>query len=1335
MKKGALLAILAFILATVGTKAEVRYISSRNGLSNSSVTCIYKDSEGYMWFGTWDGLNRYDGTGFEIFRPSMDESSLSGSVVRQILEDSDGNLWIATDRGIDRFDRRSRTFRKFLVNTTRGGIMSEHSFFLANDASGRLLAAVSNYGIYEYDRNAGTFRKLCRSDEVTDFIADKNSPDIWILSGSKLFRLTESVDETRYRANVNWGDNVEFVKLGSDGRHLWIRYRNDRWMHEIDIATETESSRVAIPDRTGKVNTMSEHAGNMLLGTESGLLEYSGESPEMRFDRIPVLSVLEDNDGILWVGTDMRGVAMVSDIDTPFHSITGQDASIFSNCAVRTFFEERPDRLWVGTKGNGLALTEPESGKVLLRFSEADGLENDNVYALSEGDEVIWIGTDGDGLDYIDKQTHKIWKLSFPEEFPIKSEYAILQTARNTLWVGTSGHGLYRLVIDRARHPYKVLSVKRFLKGSGLESNIVYALAQHNGEIWAGTRGGGPGRFSMDGTPLETGIDDSSVRDALNDMTCLYAGKSGNLWMGTSLGIYRRGKEGTIERVEARYINGTSVHGIIEDEKGLLWVSTNNGLVRIDTSENPVSETQFSIEDGLQDNEFSDGAFLASPYSKRIYFGGIAGFTYFDPERTGRSGTFPKLDLEGVYIGNSLSLDSVRDNGTDKEIAIEPGQKSFTLKFAALDFISADRCEMAYRLCGYSDDWIYLGTTKNIAFSNLPKGNYRLDIRYTNADKVWNDELYSVKLRILPEWYETRLAIISFWLLSILAAAGAVFSTMSRIRERRKIREDEKEKERIMDIHEAKLRFFTNIAHEFSNSLTLIYGPCKELQKMSSMPGESRKYLEYIENNSSRMLGLIQQLISFRKAETGHLTISPEEVDVCSLIRKSEEYFRGKLEEQGMKITTFLGDEHIRWITDRDCLEKILFNLLSNATKYTPSGGEIHIDCTEDSGKLRIAVTNYGVGIPEEKRDAIFDRFEVLDRFESNIRKGKISNGIGLSMCKTLVELMEGRIWIDSDGSSFTAFCFELPMLQTSGKAAPASSDEPTSQQPSAEDSVMEEAEDDSSEEPQEGQSAETDASGAERKKILIVDDDPGIRHFIKSLLGEKYSVAEASNGEEGMREMDNGHPDLVISDIMMPVMNGFELLRKIRENDVFNHIPVILLTSEKSDDNMKYGLAKGADAFVGKPFDPGILQATVTNLLGRDEAVLKYSSSAYSALDVFHGRKMAKEDKKLLTDFTNVILQNIDNGDLRIDGIVEQLNISKMQLYRKVKSGLGMTPVEYIKELRLEKAERLLKSTSRTVQQIMFDCGFNSKTYFYREFAKKYGSTPKQFRDSNKKH
>ncbi|MGM9736659.1 MAG: response regulator [Candidatus Cryptobacteroides sp.] len=1289
-------------------KADISYLSNRDGLSNSSVICIYQDSQGFMWFGTWDGLNRYDGRQFDIYRPTLEDNSISSSIVRDVIEDREHNLWVVSDRGIDRFDRQRNTFKRYFSDIARLGLKGERSFFLSCDSSGQVLATVSGYGEFIYDMKTDSFRQVSATPVSVKYQDFDFTSKLW----------------TRTDTELTDGDNsyhdIEFSQLNREGNIIWVKYRDSHSLTGIDVKSGTAMADIPLPGDAGKIQCTEEWEGYVYVGFSEGLYRFSPEGCSVEIRGVSILSLF-GQDQILWVGTDMDGLIVISEKEKLFKSLTSDRCPAFSNAAVRSFYQETPSLMWVGTKGNGLVLTDLPSGRVIESLGTANGLPDNNVYSLCEGDEIVWVGTDGDGLYYIDKKHHGVHRLITPAEVKIKSVYAILQSERNVLWVGTSGYGLYRLTISRRKNDdYEVVSYQHFSKGNGLESDIIYALGKDKGGlIWVGSRGGGIRNFSYDGCPVEIAVQ-PEYEDALKEMTCIHVSEQGTVWMGTSLGVFSY-MDGEFERLDSRYIAGSSVHGIIEDINGMLWVSTNNGLVRIDRTRHPLAETKYAVEDGLQNNEFSDGAFYRSPYNNELFFGGISGFSHFNSFLTGNSSVFPPMNIKYVMIDNQRSYDSLTEKNGKLELVIEPGHKTLTLEFATMDYLSAEKCELSYMLEGYTDGWVYLGTSMNIAFSNLSHGDYTLKVRHSNSDKLWSDDIYSMDIRVLPQWYETLWAKMAFAAAISIALILFIVGIQSRRRAKKMAQEEEAQRQKTNEIHEAKLRFFTNIAHEFSNSLTLIYGPCKEMQKMNSLPPKGRKYLDYIATNSSRMLGLIQQLIDFRKAETDHLSIHPEEVDINALVERTENYFKGKMEEKSIRLVTDIRSDDIKWVTDLDSIEKIFFNLLSNATKYTPAGGQIDIICFISDGKLTVEVRNTGLGIPQEKLDAIFDRFEVLDRFESNIKKGKISNGIGLSLCKTLVEIMNGNIWVESDGSTYASFIFSLPMLQADEK--PNDFVKP---------SIFElDTTADQEEEP----GAERASRATSGKRILIVDDDENLRHFVTDLLSDKYVMLEAGDGLEGLECIQKNLPDLVISDVSMPQMDGFQLLKRVRQDKALEHIPIVLLTSSNSDDSKRMGLDHGADAFISKPFSPDILLSLISNKLGRDEAILRYTNSPYSAMDRFRGIEMKKEDKEALTKMTDIIQKHIDSESLCMDFIADEMSMSKMKLYRMVKSCLGTTPVEYIKTLRLEKAAKLLVGTSQTVQQIMYECGFNTKTYFYREFDKKYGCTPKQYRDEAKEN
>jgi DNA-binding response OmpR family regulator/nitrogen-specific signal transduction histidine kinase len=544
----------------------------------------------------------------------------------------------------------------------------------------------------------------------------------------------------------------------------------------------------------------------------------------------------------------------------------------------------------------------------------------------------------------------------------------------------------------------------------------------------------------------------------------------------------------------------------------------------------------------------------------------------------------------------------------------------------------------------------------------------------------------------------------------------------NQIRARNDIQLKELEKQKIEEIHQAKLLFFTNIAHEFSNSLTLIYGPCEQLLRTHSTDVYTRKYVNIIKSNSQRMQTLIQQLIEFRKAETGHLRLEIERVDISELVKFVLDNFIEILEQKKIHYKLNFFPNLIFWQTDRDSVEKIIFNLFSNAVKYTPSEGNIDVKIEIKENLLVIQITNTGVGIKPTYLKSIFDRFEVLNRFENQVANGlETRNGIGLALCKNIVEVLKGDIKVESDGETFTSFVVSIPEQVLDEKPITKPYTTKLISAPAVEtfdDEV-----------PDQGLKSVSDPK--KEGLVLVIDDDKEIRQLLNDILNDKYDVVAAANGQEAIELMRVRMPLIVVCDIIMPVMNGVEFVKIMKSQELTRHIPIILLSSKNTVESQIEGLEVGADAYLNKPFHPRHLEALIESLLHRSKAVLDYSESAYAALDQFEGKLIHKEDKELLLRITKVIQDQIDNEALTLDFIANEMALSKMQLYRKMKDIIGQTPTEYIRSIRLKQVERLLKTTNKTVQEIMYNCGFNNKAYFYREFAKQYHLTPKEYRNS----
>ena len=1348
---------LLLFFITVITAAAKTYdfvnLTNNDGLSNSSINTIFQDSDGLMWFGTWDGLNVYNGREFKVFKPDPgNHQSISNNIIRDVIEQENNVQWIATDLGINRLNTKTKTFERFFIDGLKH-VYNEHSFLIARNSTNKIFAAVYGQGIFYFHEKEQKFIRLqvANSFRFKKMFFDLDD-NLWIHTDNRtLLKLVFKKGDTN---QVQMQNMVQFQHVDNIVSVFYDK-NNEIWMqtaeHKLSSYQISEGilkQHSTLNTQIGTIHAMLFQKDYQLWGTGSGLYSFKPETKQIEsvINNIPVLSLYAGTQQIIWVGTDMQGVWMLTPPREKFQTFSSENVPGFGKSAVRTFYEDENGLLWVGTKGSGIYVFRKsgEEGQIttMQRFTTAEGLLNNAVYTITQGKgKEYWIGTDGNGINYYDVQTKKINVLVVPDSLKKKvnltSVYSIYVGSDDILWVGTSGYGMYKIEIDRNTKPYSIRSYKQYIyrndKPASLSNNIVYSIIRDDdNHLWIGTRGGGLNRFNIKTEQFQTFrfSADNPGYISSDDVLCLYKDRKGFLWAGTSMGLnkllrFEHGKPVFARFTEKEGMPNNTIHGILEDKEHNLWMSTNRGIARLIQNQNDFRIISYFKKDGLQNNEFSDGAFYESSISGKLYFGGISGFNVFNPVEITQSSYMPKLLLDAFLIDNvEINLDDYLRKSPNRDmLLLSYKNKSVSFRFIPLDYLSGSKCEIAYMLEGFQQDWIQLGTSNTIVFSNLPKGNYTLKVKCSNSDKIWSDEIFTLQIRMKPPWWDTGLAYALYALLLILITLGVLRFMRYQMTVRNNIRLKELEKQKNEEIHQAKLRFFTNIAHEFSNSLTLIYGPCEQLLKTHVADNVTRKYIKTIKSNSERMQTLIQQLIEFRKAETGHLRITIEKVDVTELVKFVLDHFMDVLEQKKINLQLTLSPDNIDWNTDRDSLEKIIFNLVSNAVKYTPADEniELEIEKNENERQIKLRVTNTGIGIPELHRQRIFDRFEVLERFEKQVMKGlETRSGIGLALCKSLVEVLHGNIELESDGTTFTSFIVHLPEQE-------ADAIELTKEKEHIDISI-----------PETPKSSTKHIEANERLLvpdrnkeglILIVDDDSEIRSLLADLLHERYEIAEAANGQDAIEIMKIRMPIMIISDIIMPVMNGVEFVKMMKAQEVTRHIPIILLSTKSSVENQIEGLEVGADAYLSKPFHPRHLYAMIDSMLHRNKALLDYSESPYSAVDQLEGKLIRKEDKNLIVMITSIIYNHIENEDLSLDYIAGELAMSKMQLYRKIKDIMGQTSTEYIRSIRLKHAEKLLKTTHKTVLEIMYQCGFNNKAYFYREFAKKYHDTPNEYR------
>jgi len=1351
MKKSVLLFSILISLSLSAKNYDIANLTNNDGLSNSSINSIYQDSNGLLWFGTWDGLNVYNGREFKVYKPDPGNAqSISNNIIRYIVEESKNIQWIATDRGINRLDTRKNTFERFFTDNSNQTIFSEHSFFIARNSSNRIFAAIYDQGVFFFNARTHRFEQL---KAVQNFRTKKMFFDLddnlWIYTEEKnLFKivLKKGRTETPVVENVvrfQHLKNIESVFYHS-GNVFWMQTTDEKY-YSYRISEGILAEAPVKTEKTGVLRAILFMDGYQLWGAANGLYRYDlkTNSVEAVMPNVSVLSLFAGTQQIIWVGTDAQGVYQLSPSREKFHTFSAENIQGFGNNAVRTFFEDRNRSLWVGTKGSGIYVlnrkADNQAPGIQQHFTTTNGLLNNSVFTIVQGQETeYWIGTDGRGINYYDTKNKKIYTLSLNENLRrninLSSVYSILPTDNTVLWVGTSGYGMYKLEIDRSTRPYSIKNYKQYIfrnNHSSLSNNIVYSIIRDDAtHLWIGTRGGGLNRFDRQTEKFQSYRFSANSSDFISsdDILCLYKDSKGILWAGTSMGLnkllrFEKGEPVFTRFTEKEGMPNNTIHGILEDKEHNLWLSTNKGLAELVHDRKNTRIVSYFKKDGLQNNEFSDGAFYASPYSTQFYFGGISGFNMFNPLEITHSNYIPTLRLDAFFVDNVETnfSDYLRLKSSVQTLTLSYKVKSFSFKFIPLDYLSSSKCEISYLLEGYQKEWIQLGTSNTIVFTNLPTGKYTLKVRCSNADKIWSEQYFSLPIVMRPPWWASTIAYLCYFILIIGLIILIHRFIKDQLTARNNIVLKELEKQKIEEIHQAKLRFFTNIAHEFSNSLTLIYGPCEQLLRTHAADGYTRKYINIIKSNSERMQTLIQQMIDFRKAETGHLQLKIERVYIPELIKFVIDNFMEVLEQKEIQFSLTFSPKIFHWQTDRDSIEKIVFNLLSNAVKYTPPGESIKILVEIVDDRLLIRVTNTGVGIKEAYRKSIFDRFEVLDRFEMQVSKGvETRNGIGLALCKNIVEVLQGSIDVESDGTTYTSFVVSLPerMLDKTLNAK-------TQTKPVIPNPIVSTTEDEQYDKMQISV-PDTQKEGM----VLVIDDEREIRELLRDFLSGRYEIAEAANGQEAIELMRIRMPLIIVCDIIMPVMNGVEFVRIMKEQELTRHIPIILLSSKSSVESQIEGLEVGADAYLSKPFHPRHLEALIESLLHRNQAVLAYSESAYAALEQFEGKLIHKEDKELMLRITQIIQEQIDNETLSMDFIASETALSKMQLYRKMKEIIGQTPTEYIRSIRLKQAEKLLKSTNKTVQEIMYSCGFNNKAYFYREFSKKYHLTPKEYRN-----
>ncbi len=1350
---------------------QFEHLTSEHGLTQNDVNCILQDHQGFLWFGTHDGLNRYDGYKFEVFQSDPnDAESISSNLIFTLVEDHQQNLWVGTTGGgINHYNSETGEFTR-LVHEPGNDKSLSNNYILSSwvDSKGRVwVGTVDGLNVHVPDSTGQTIGGFSHffTNRVTypdpnqrriNTIFESASGILWVGTPAGLSKLESDAAHTHQEFQfVQDIPNIQAINEDKPG-NLIVGTKKELYYQQAG----PESKKFTLIATVGVNTIVVEPNGDIWSGSNEGIDRFRkgpGKAiPELQEHYINevanpnslskniVKQLYLDDAGFIWIGTNGGGVNMFNPQKKSFrHYQRNVHSGSISYDKIRSIFEDSQKNLWVGTEGGGVNLLQ--AGKEnYTDFQHITELKN--IFAIAEtnwdGKKTIWLGSEKEGLYQI-RQRESCWVLEPELSTKVASDasvFSLLEDRSGALWVGTYNSGLYRFLPDGA--------VKNFrhnpANSSSLSDNIVRSILQdRSGNLWIGT-GNGLNKLSADELNQDQPSfvsfknipgDISSL--SFNYVLALHESQQGELWVGTFGGGLNRlnvSPDGTATFSVFKEKDGLPnnvIKSILEDESGNLWVATNKGLCRFDPVQ--LDFKNYDVSDGLQSNEFSELA-AYKRQNGEFLFGGVKGFNVFYPNCISDNLHFPQVAITDFQVFNQSVPVNVEFNGRivlpkvislAEKVNLNYWENDFSLEFSALHFASPSKNQYAYMLEGYDEDWVYTNADKRFAtYTNLKHGNYNFHIKAANNDGIWNEEPISLAISIAPPFW------LSWWAYMLYGAAflAAIWFirkyTLIGIWEKHQLELEHLQKEKTEELHQMKLRFFTNISHEFRTPLTLILGPLEHLiQFGSKMEGEDRKghYL-LMQKNARYLLRLVNQLMDFRKIDQGKMKLKLQQEKVGGYMQEILEPFQFVAKKKSVHFEIINDEPELTAWIDKDKLEKILYNLVSNAFKFTPESGKVTASIAYqkpserwEQGGVSLIIRDSGSGISSQQKSHIFERFYQAEGLESLRSEG---SGIGLSFTKSLVELHQGGIDFSSVQGQGTCFTVTLPLSKSAYK--------PT-------DFVKEPVLDidfklpadawlDLEELPIENNTSQS----RNLPQLLIVDDHADIRAFVKQTFIEQYNVLEAVNGLEGLQFAERDQPDIIISDLMMPEMNGLDMCQQLKSNESTSHIPIILLTAKETEENKLEGLKTGADQYLTKPFNVEMLRVSVANLvIARAELKKRFTREVYlQPSDV----TVTSADENFLKQAIALVEANMEDPEFNVEALVKGVGISRSKLHLKMKAVTGQSSSEFIRTIRLKRAVQLMEKSDLSVKEIMYQTGFSTPSYFSKCFKKQFGVIPSEY-------
>ena len=1373
------------------SNTKFEHITNSDGLMHNSIRFSFQDSRGYMWFGTNNGLYKYNGYEFKIYNNELgNKYSLIGNRITSISEDSSGKVWIGTNKGLCTYNRDSDSFVRDLYNSEISSYFNFHNFIntIFIDALDNIWLGTPQ-GLYNLKKSSKGFKlSVFKTSNQVDGLASnyiscitQYKEGLLIGTPKGLNKLEFSDDDqvkiTRIKNNVIGSVNIKSLFVDSD-LSIWVGTLNG--LHKIETSIENTFNvytnylaEIENSFANNSINTIHQvDSSTIWIGTlNSGIFELNKDENVVKiYQQNPrniynlksndINNIFKDDFGVVWVSTNRGGVSKLNLNKNKIDHFKNNDfnSKSLSGNLINTIFEDSNQNVWIGTFKTGLNLLMNNSKeKEFIHFNKAD-VGSNNIHAICEDNYGnIWLGSKSDGITQVQVQKGKISKTArFTKEntnnaLMVNNVTIMYKDKRGDIWMGGGPNsGLIRLTPNKEFGKLPQITQFQKLKENtnSLTSNYVFSIYEDSQNVlWVGLNGSGLVKIIRDenNNPIHytriMGREEYPSGLNNNQIFAIHEDNYQNIWIATFGGGLNKILKEEINKKHPKIIkykqeNGlpsNEIYGILEDKNQNLWISSNSGISKYDIENKTF--TNLGLKDGLQALNFRKGAYFKGR-NGMMYFGGINGFNSFNPNSFVKNEVPPKVELTGfklfnneVGVGEKILGKAVLNKNISEtnEIVLKHGHNSFSFEFSAMHYASPNQNNYMYMLDGFDKDWISTSSKRRfVTYANLDSKDYVFKVIASNSDNVWNSNARELKLKVLPALWKTWWAYTIFILFTIFLMWLFRRNILVRAEYRNSLKIEKLEKNKIKVLNKMKLEFFTNISHEFKTPLTLILGPLQNLLKMEIVDSKLKESLLIMDRNANYLFRLINQVMDFRKVETNQLKVITSKgnlVDFCEEVVLS---FNVLANEKNLNLSFESSEPELIVYFDWDKMDKILNNLISNSIKYTPDSGNIKVSLSfinngiskrsnvlDVRSEIEIIVEDTGVGIPKNQISKVFKRFyQVEDSNKSN----SFGSGVGLALTKKLIDLLQGHIKVKSNHNEGSQFIVRFPVITSKNdlmREAEISSEEVIFSESGLviNENIHKEI----------GDSIKTLPS------LLIVEDNPDMQTFLKSSLEESYKILQAYDGVQGLKIALENIPNIIISDVMMPNMDGIQFCNEIKQNEITNHIPFILLSARASIDHKIEGLKVGADVYIPKPFDMRLLKIKTQKLLEEREFLIEKFASKRITLD---SQKIGinHTEKAFLEKAEKVIEDNLTNSEFVVKDLGRALSFSRMQLYRKFKSVRGLSANEFIRAYRIKKAALLLRETDLNVSEILYTIGFTNRSYFAKCFKKSFDMSPKEY-------